>query len=104
MHQDWARSFSDQDTHARVPFFFKQFGTFETYVGWDRDDRGWRECDLISRMDTKGRWLNLAGGHGFRGERVVRVSSVGKARACQILDGVEQSAFPHSHGGPPWRT
>lgn len=94
MHPDWARSLRDQCAAAGVAFHFKQWGEYETHYDRDKDDPDWRQCDFVSCCDPRGRWLNLAGGHGFHGERVVRVSPVGKARAGRLLDGVEHNGFP----------
>lgn len=94
MHPDWARSLRDQCAAAGVPFFFKQWGHFQ--VPYDRgvDDPDWRECDRIADLTPNGKWLNLEGGHGFHGERVVRIDPVGKAAAGRTLDGATHDAFP----------
>jgi protein gp37 len=96
MHPDWARSLRDQCAAAGVPFFFKQWGEFETHYDRDHDDPDWRQCGTVERLDSKGRWLNLAGGHGFHGDRVVRVSPVGKKRAGRLLDGVDHNGMPEA--------
>jgi protein gp37 len=94
MHPDWARSLRDQCATARVPFFFKQWGSWAVTYDRDRDDPDWRRCDNFERSDPKGRWLNLAGGHGFHGDRVVRVTPSAKADAGRLLDGVTHDARP----------
>jgi len=38
--------------------------------------------------------LNLGGGHGFHGERDVRVNPVSKRAAGRLLDGREWNEFP----------
>lgn len=96
MHPDWARSLRDQCAAAGVPFLFKQWGEFETHYDRENDDPDWRQCSTVERLDPKGRWLNLAGGHGFHGERVVRVSPIGKRRAGRLLDGVEHNGYPEA--------
>jgi protein gp37 len=91
MHPDWARSLRDQCFAAGVPFFFKQWGE-------------WRDIGSAEHFDGSGRrphppnerWLNLAGGHGFHGDRVVLVSRVGKRAAGRHLGGIEHSAFPET--------
>ncbi|MCB1476593.1 MAG: phage Gp37/Gp68 family protein [Rhodobiaceae bacterium] len=96
MHPDWARSLRDQCADAGVPFFFKQWGSMATVYDRDADDPDWRECDKIARRTPNGRWLNLAGGHGFHGDRVVRVTPVGKKIAGRLLDGVEHNGMPRA--------
>lgn len=94
MHPDWARSIRDQCAAADVPFHFKQWGEFETHYDRQKDDPDWRQCGTVQRLDPKGQWLNLDGGCGFHGERLVRVSPVGKKRAGRLLDGVEHNGYP----------
>jgi protein gp37 len=94
MHPDWARSLRDQCQAAGVAFFFKQWGEYETHYDRPNDDPDWRRFDTVARGDPKGRWLNMEGGVGFHGERLVRVSPVGKARAGRLLDGRTWDEFP----------
>ncbi|MES2671573.1 MAG: phage Gp37/Gp68 family protein [Pseudomonadota bacterium] len=95
MHPDWARSLRDQCAAAGVNFFFKQWGAWETRYDRDQHDPDWRRCDEVSQWPNS-QWLNLAGGQGFHGERVVRVSKVGKANAGRMLDGVEYNGMPEA--------
>ncbi|WP_333676809.1 phage Gp37/Gp68 family protein [Dyella sp.] len=92
MHPDWARSLRDQCASAGVPFFFKQWGEFDLSFDRDRDDPDFRQCGRADRLP--GRWINLAGGHGFHGERVHYAHKVGKRKAGRLLDGVEHNGFP----------
>lgn len=92
MHPDWARSLRDQCASAGVPFFFKQWGEFDLSYDRDRDDPDFRSCDQQARLP--GRWVNLAGGHGFHGDRVHYAHKVGKRAAGRLLDGVEHNAYP----------
>lgn len=95
MHPDWARSLRDQCAAAGVPFFFKQWGSWEVAVDRERDDPDWRlgyGREFADSGDTK--WLNLAGGCGFHGERFHVMRRVGKTRAGRLLDGVEHNAMP----------
>lgn len=94
MHPDWARSLRDQCQAAGVPFFFKQWGEYSCTYDRDAEDPDWRHCDIVARRDQPGQWLNLAGGQGFHGERVVRMRKVGKARAGRLLDGREWNDMP----------
>lgn len=94
MHPDWVRSIRDQCAAAGVPFFFKQWGEWAPVYDRDVDDPDWRRCDQIAREHPRGRWLNLAGGHGFHGERVVYVNPVGKRASGALLDGREHKEWP----------
>lgn len=94
MHPDWARDLSRQCFINNVAFFFKQWGSFKPVYDRDIDDPDWRRCGVIARETPNGQWLNLAGGQGFHGERVVRMDHVGKKAAGRLLDGVEHSGFP----------
>jgi protein gp37 len=93
MHPDWVRSLRDQCKAADVPFFFKQWGQWA--VDWERQhDPDDRECPGRS----PGRFLNLAGGHGFHGEAVVHVVKVGKDKSGRALDGRHHNEFPAAAG------
>lgn len=92
MHPDWARSLRDQCAAAGVPFLFKQWGTHDLSYDRDRDDPDYRRCAAVARQP--GRWINLAGGHGFNGERVHYARRVDKKVAGRLLDGVEHNGFP----------
>lgn len=94
MHPDWARSLRDQCAAAGVAFFFKQNGGWEAVYDRDRDDPDWRRCNFVARDTPSGRWLNRAGGHGFHGDRLVRVVPVGKKAAGRLLDGREHNDMP----------
>lgn len=100
MHPDWARSLRDQCAAAGVPFFFKQWGQHAAVYDRDIDDPDWRQCGSIADTTPKGRWLNLEGGHGFHGERVVRVDPVGKRTAGHLLDGAEHFNWPADPADP----
>jgi len=95
MHPDWARSLRDQCTAAGVAFFFKQWGEFEASLDRDRDDPDW-SADYSRKYSNRGKskWLNLAGGRGFNGERFHVMRRVGKSRAGRLLDGREWNEVP----------
>ena len=85
-HPDWIRGLRDQCTAADVPFFFKQWGAWQTVYDRDRDDPDWRRCPR--EQDHPGsQYLNLAGGRGFHGERVVFVRRTSVKEAGALLDG-----------------
>jgi hypothetical protein len=95
MHPDWARSLRDQCAAAGVPFHFKQWGAWELSLDRERDDPDWRADYTNDYVDRgKSRWLNLAGGCGFHGERFVVMRNVGKKAAGRLLDGVEHNDLP----------
>ncbi|MGL5736257.1 MAG: DUF5131 family protein, partial [Beijerinckiaceae bacterium] len=93
MHPDWARSLRDQCQAAGVPFFFKQHGNWVSTYDRDRDDPDWCKVPKPGDWDRR-RWLNLAGGQGFHGDKLNMMTNVGKARAGRLLDGREWNQFP----------
>lgn len=94
MHPDWARDLRDQCAAAGVPILFKQWGEHAVTYDRDRDDPDWQRC---AEWDRKpGRWINLAGGHGFNGDRVHYAERVGKKAAGRLLDGVQHDGFPEA--------
>jgi protein gp37 len=88
MHPQWARNVRDQCVAAAVPFFFKQWGQ------WLPMDQPWEQDSPKALERPDERWLNFAGGHGFHGEAVWRVRSVGAKRAGRELDGCEWDQVP----------
>jgi protein gp37 len=94
MHPDWVRSLRDQCATTGVPFLFKQWGSWRVTYDRDHEDPDWRRCGEIERETPAGRWLNLDRGHGFHGDRVVRVTPASKSAAGRLLDGVLHDAYP----------
>lgn len=95
MHPDWARNLRDQCNAAGVPFLFKQWGEWEASLDRERDDPDWRADYTNDYVDRgKSRWLNLAGGCGFHGERFHVMRRVGKKEAGRLLDGVQHDGLP----------
>ncbi|WP_395831169.1 DUF5131 family protein [Elstera sp.] len=92
MHPDWVRQIRDQCAAAGVPFFFKQWGAWQTVYDRDHDDPDWRRCPRESGNNK--RYLNLAGGTGFHGERVVFVQRRSKQTTGRTLDARTHDAFP----------
>ncbi len=95
-HPDWVRNIRDACAAAGTAFFFKQWGTWSAFYDRDRDDPDWRSVPTVDGQMGSGatRFLNLAGGCGFHGEKLVAVRNVGKNLAGRLLDGVEHSAMP----------
>jgi protein gp37 len=93
-HPDWFRSLRDQCATAGVPFFFKQWGEYACVFDRDKDDPDWRRCDTTERKHPRGRWLNIEGGHGFHGERVVYMDKISTKKSGRHLDGREHLEFP----------
>ncbi|MFG1370741.1 phage Gp37/Gp68 family protein [Xanthobacter oligotrophicus] len=95
MHPDWARSLRDQCAATGTAFFFKQWGSWEPAVDRERADPDWR-LDYRHKFGDAGatKWLNLAGGCGFHGERFHVMRRAGKARAGRLLDGREHNDLP----------
>jgi protein gp37 len=85
MHPDWARALRDQCVAAGVKFHFKQWGMWSTVYDRDVEDPDWQ--NRPKAQNNNERYLNLAGGHGFHGDRVVFVRNVGKEQAGRTLDG-----------------
>jgi protein gp37 len=85
MHPDWVRKVRDQCVAAGVPFFFKQWGEWLPFYDRDVDDPDWRNVPKTDGRKTIR--VNLAGGQGFHGERVVCSRKVGKKNAGRVLDG-----------------
>lgn len=90
-HPDWFRSLRDQCQAAEVPFFFKQWGCWAPFYDRDIDDPDWR---AIPKEGPSVKRINLAGGQGFHGDRVVYLRRIGKSAAGRLLDGVEWSQVP----------
>ena len=93
-HPDWFRAIRDQCAQAGAAYHHKQNGEWASIYDRDVDDPDWRRCASVADATPRGQWLNLDGGQGFHGERVVRVDRVGKARAGRLLDGMTHDARP----------
>ena len=100
MHPDWVRSLREQCVAAGVPFFFKQWGEWETALDREQDDPDWR-ADYSRKFADKGssRWINLEGGRGFHGDRFHVMRRVGKKAAGRLLDGRTWDEMPAQKGG-----
>jgi protein gp37 len=89
-HPDWFRSLRDQCRAAGISYFHKQNGDWVPFYDRDVDDPDWRN---VPKYTAKVKRLNLAGGQGFHGDRVVyfrrRKDSDGRE-----LDGCEHNDLP----------
>lgn len=89
IHPDWVRALRDECAEAGAPFHFKQWGEYLSVFDRDVEDPDWRNCGRWQHERPKGQWLNLAGGMGFHGDRVVYVDRIGTRKAGHLLDGKE---------------
>ena len=91
MHPSWAKSLRDQCQAVGVPYFFKQWGEWAPFYDRDKDDPDWQNIPEEKPGICR---LNLAGGRGFHGERVVYFHRVGKKTAGRLLDGRTWDQLP----------
>lgn len=92
-HPQWFRDTRDWCAAEDVHYFHKQNGEWMSVYDRDRDDPEWNKVPKPGDWDRK-RWLNLAGGQGFHGDRLNMMQKVGKKRAGRLLDGVEHIGMP----------
>jgi protein gp37 len=92
-HPDWVCSLRDQCAVTDTPFFFKQWGSWQCVYDRDQDDPDWQNCPRAK--DNSERYVNLEGGHGFHGDRVVFMKRTSKKNASNTLDGQTHLAFPN---------
>lgn len=97
LHPDWARSLRDQCQATGVSYFHKQNGEWLPIYDRDADPDARVLPDM--KDGSRRRWLNLAGGHGFHGDRVIAVERVGKKAAGRLLDGRTWDEFPNTGEG-----
>jgi len=104
MHPDWPRSLRDQCKVAGVPFFFKQWGSWQ-YFGEHVNYRAWLTNHIGARagdygIDGRGQYLGVDDGQMLfcdcmRMEKMSYPISmfrrVGKKKAGRLLDGVEHN-------------
>lgn len=91
LHPDWVRSLRDQCVSAGVPFFFKQWGSWEPFYDRDIDDPDWRNIprEITGRICR----INADGKQGFHGERLVYFRK-SKIEHLPLLDGERWNQFP----------
>lgn len=91
MHPDWVRQIRDECQSFGIPFLFKQWGEWFPFYDRDKDDPDWRS---IPKETPSVKRINLSGGDGFHGERVVYFRRAGKKESGRLLDGREHNEFP----------
>ncbi len=91
MHPDWVRRIRDKCVASNTPFFFKQWGAWQPFYDRDLDDPDWRK---VPTEEPNVQRINLTGGLGFHGERVVYLRRVGKKSAGRLLDGRTWDEMP----------
>lgn len=79
MHPDWARSMRDQCCRAGVPFFFKQFGEWQSIAP--------EEYGSI-KLSTREILFHPPG------DRAINMIRVGKKKSGRLLDGREWNEYP----------
>lgn len=87
MHPDWARALRNQCAAADVPFFFKQWGTWQPFEPGDIDPDKWRIVwpnGMLDTPDLTGRVY----------DDCAAVRRVGKKAAGRILDGMTYDGKP----------
>lgn len=99
-HPYWFHSLRDQCAETGTPFLFKQWGEWTSIYDRDQDDPDWRRIPKAGDWRRK-RWLNLAGGQGFHGDKLNMMKRVGKKRAGRLLDGAEHNGFPKAFDRRP---
>lgn len=87
-HPDWFRQIRDACAFYGIGFEFKQWGEWVSVYDRDAEDPDWRRCAEFGRLESAaGRWMNLAGGNGFHGDRVQFMRRIGTKAAGNTLDG-----------------
>lgn len=88
-HPVWHRDTRDFCLRHGIAFFFKQWGSWRVFYDRDVDDPDWRRTPRVDGQFGPGakQYLNLAGGIGFHGERLVAAVHVGKKATGRVLDG-----------------
>jgi hypothetical protein len=94
MHPDWLRTIIRDCKASGTPLFFKQWGRWKPVLDRDNDDLDWQAKYTTWGRSPRHRWLNLAGGQGFHGERVHVMAAVGKNAAGFEIDGQTYREFP----------
>lgn len=87
MHPEWVRRIRDQCIEAHIPFWFKSWGQWKQEESIERNNPS---CWM--KNNSRYRWLNFAGGHGFHGNNVIAVRRV--KDSDRLLEGREWNERP----------
>lgn len=93
-HPDWHRVTRDWCGLNSVPYYFKQWGSWAPHLDRERDDPDWRGDYTGMKRSDQFKFLNLAGGCGFHGDRLHVMKRIGKKAAGATLDGREHKEMP----------
>jgi protein gp37 len=104
-HPDWFRLLRDECGDARVPFYFKQWGS---WAPWQPGPRG-AERHLGDRTGPRAAWVTPEGEThpwdypaAYAANRVwALMEKTGKAAAGHTLDGRTHTELPAAAAGPP---
>lgn len=95
MHPDWARSLRNQCKDAEISFFFKQWGEWAPV---ECEPETWHDfMDLHGKIGQCFRRADGTWKQDPRGESPVIIQRVGKAKAGDLLDGMQWHEFPEVH-------
>ncbi|GAB5387046.1 MAG: phage Gp37/Gp68 family protein [Alphaproteobacteria bacterium] len=86
MHPDWARSLRDQCVAAGVPFFFKQWGTWQQDAAGTEHDRAVDLDGKRHRAESPGMMAEWRQGFLPHHRGMTMMSPVGKKAAGRVLD------------------
>jgi len=95
MHPDWARVLRDQCKSAGVPFFFKQWGSWQDGSNANMHESGAILLDGRYFSDDAWEAVKRIPKDEWYANKPTVVSRVGKAVAGHLLDGVEHFAYPN---------
>jgi len=86
MHPDWITQVLDSCKRASTPFFFKQWGAWKP-VDWNPDDP--------KSAKSNERFVNIDGGSGFHGSRVIKVAkSTPRKNGNVLVSKTKYEEFP----------
>lgn len=93
-HPDWVRSIRNQAEICGIPFMFKQWGKWFPFYDRDNDDPAWRNIPDEKSHPMKYCHLNIDGGQGFHGDRVLYFNHSTKEN-FRLLDGKTYNETPN---------
>lgn len=96
-HPDWVRSIRDQANICGIPFMFKQWGKWFPFYDRDLDNPSWSNVPDDRRYPKKFCRINIDGGQGFHGERLIYFNRSTKDN-FRLLDGKTYNETPKGIG------